>query len=144
MYFDQKKCSSIMENYQRQTLEFIKKTWMQEQLFELFESVTDDFLYESPLTNAKGFEWFAKYVESVKSGFSNIDLSFRNIYSDDRSSVAYYTVSAKHTGVILGIEPSGNKVKFDVFTYLEFEESEVRYMRSVFDVFELKTQMGIR
>lgn len=133
-----------MEDYQRKTLEFIKKTWMKDHIYELFEEVTDDFLYESPLTNAKGFEWFAKYVESVKSGFSNIDLSFRNIYSDEKSSVAYYTVAAKHTGVILGLEPTGNKVKFDVFTYFEFEDTEVRYMRTVFDVFELKTQMGIK
>ena len=133
-----------MENYQRITLDFIKKTWMEDRLYELFESVTDDFLYESPLTNARGFEWFAKFIESIKSGFSDIDLSFRNIYADENSAVAYYTVTAKHTGVMLGIEPTGKKVQFDAFSYLEFEEGEIRFMRTVYDLFELKTQMNAR
>ena len=143
MYLVQEICSGTMEDYQAKTLDFIKNTWQRDCIYEIFEAITDDFMYESPLTNARGFEWFAKYIDSIKDGFSDIDLSFRNIYSDNMSAVAYYTVTAKHTGSVMGIPATGKNVKFDVFTYLEFDDNEIRYMRTVYDLLELKTQLGI-
>ncbi|MFA8343313.1 MAG: ester cyclase [Rhodothermaceae bacterium] len=132
-----------MKNFKRDAQGFIQKTWLQDDITELFEQVSDDFMFESPITNARGFEWFAKYIDSVKTGFSNMNLSFRNVYSDENSAVAYYTLSADHSGVFMGLKPTGKTVKFDVFTYIEFADEEIRYVRSVFDLFELKNQLDI-
>lgn len=132
-----------MEETKLKALNFIKCTWEEDCVLEVFETISDDFLYESPLTNAKGFDWFVKYIETVKTGFSNIKINFRKVYADSDSAGAYYTVEAEHTGVVLGLVGTGSKIKFDVFTYLEFDEDVIRYMRSVFDLFELKKQMGV-
>lgn len=133
-----------MEKYEKDAVSFFQKAWLQEDVTELFEQVTDDFQFESPLTNTRGFEYFVKYVGSIKIAFSNIKLSFKNVYADEKSAVAYYNITADHTGVIMGLEPSGNKVNFDVFSYIEFEDTEIKYVRTVFDLFELKTQLEIR
>jgi len=131
-----------MTNLKKEAQNFVEKTWLQNDITELFEEISDDFMFESPMTNARGFEWFAKYVDSIKTAFTNITISFRRIYSDDESAVAYYTLSAEHTGVIMGVKATNKKIKFDVFTYIEFSDNEIRYLRSVFDLFELKSKLS--
>ncbi len=129
-----------MHDYRQLAMDFLKLTWAENQ-DNLTGRVTDDFLYESPLTNARGVDWYRDFIDSVKIGFSNIEFKFKQVYARDNTACAYYVFEGVHDGAVAGIEANYNKIIMEAFAYFEFEEDKVRYQRVIFDTLELKNQM---
>lgn len=129
-----------MHDYRQLAMEFLKQTWCENKC-NVPNWVTDDFLYESPITNARGVDWYKQFVESIKVGFSDIEIRFKQVYSRDNTAAAYYQFEATHSGIVAGIPANYNKIIIEAFAYFEFEEEKVRYQRVIYDVLELKNLM---
>ena len=130
-----------MRDLKSKSIEFIKVAWQQDEILNIFELVTEDFTYESPITDKQNFDWFAEYVRTIKASFSNLKIEVKKIFRDENSVCVFYDVIADHIGEIFNIQPSGKTIKFEVVTFLDFEEDLVNEMKSVFDAFDLKNQL---
>lgn len=130
-----------MHDYRQLAMDFMIKVWNKDGVKELNNFITDDFLYESPLTNARGIDWYKDFIESSKIAFSNIDFQIKQAYSRDNTASLFYKFESDHTGIFVGIEPSYKRIGFEAFAYFEFEEDKVRYIRVIFDSLELKNKM---
>ena len=130
-----------MTDLKSKSVEFIKIAWQQDEILNIFELITEDFTYESPITDKQNFEWFAEYSRSIKTSFSDLKVDVKKIFAEGNSVCVFFDVTATHIGEIFSIKPSGKTIKFEVVTFLDFEDDLVKVMKSVFDAFDLKNQL---
>jgi len=73
-----------------------------------------------------GREWLRASVEAFPRSLSESIHCINELFADEDKVVAYMTVKGTHTGVFMGVPPSGKKIKFDAFTVYRLENGMIK------------------
>ncbi|MBE7169000.1 MAG: ester cyclase [Williamsia sp.] len=69
-----------------------------------------------------GIDSARAYYASYPTGFSNISFTIKDVFGMDNKLVKHWNFKGTHTGVFLGIPPTGNKVDIGGVTLVRMEK----------------------
>ncbi|KQW64951.1 ester cyclase [Variovorax sp. Root411] len=101
-----------------------------------------DFVFyhqvNTPIYGAEGF------VESEKKNFDSFrgfKFPIEALLAEGDQVAVYLTFEGTHTGVNMGIQPTGNRVKFSLMMLLKIAEDKIIEKRAHFDVMDIRRQL---
>lgn len=127
-------------------IDFITKFWLDynnEDITEITKFTTEDFRYESPFTDKVNLDWYDNLNQAIKISFSEITLTIKDIFENETKVCLVVNFTAKNTGPIMGHAASNKWVDFDFVDIFEFNDDKICYLRSLYDVTELKHQVKL-
>ncbi len=107
------------------------------------EFFAEDFTsYNMPLGMPAGREGVRRFFETLRDGLSDIDVTIDElIVEGDRVAVAT-TTTGRHTGELLGIEPSGREVSFTGLDLVRISRGRIVEHRGLTDTVGLMRQLA--
>lgn len=106
--------------------------------------VTDDFVYHNPMVGepVRGPDGYRKLAETFRDAFSNIDMEVKEMLAVDDAVTVRYTTRATHTGEIMGVEPTNERIELTGILINHLEDGKLKEMYVNDDALGLFEQIG--
>ncbi|MHA2252079.1 MAG: ester cyclase [Candidatus Kariarchaeaceae archaeon] len=93
-------------------------------------------------TEFHGIDGLWQHLKENKEGLPDVNMEVLDMYGE-HSSIAVRTIlRATHTGLILGISPSGKKIQGESVLLFKFEGNKIKEIRVVTDALTIFMQVG--
>ena len=108
----------------------------------------DDFIAEDALTHAPlpgqapGRQGFKDAFAMFRSAFPKLNVTIRELVACGEKVVGHFTVSGVHSGVFLGLLPTGKTVTYDEMVIVRFAEGRIVEHWSVADTLSMMQTLG--
>ena len=84
----------------------------------------------------------SEFYRSFRSGFSDFELTIEDVLTDGDKVAGRYTIRGTHSGELMGVPGSGNKVELDGQSFFRFENGRVVERWQAMDAVPLLIQIG--
>ena len=103
----------------------------------------DRIEHEDPPPGAStGVEGFKDFVRRMRAGFPDLRCRVEDMTADGDKVWARGVLSGTHEGEFMGVQPTGNRVKFEVMDIVRFENGRGVEHWGVSDAMSLMQQIG--
>lgn len=112
---------------------------------ELFdEYVSEDYVGHDPAVpeDIHGPDEFRAVIEERQSGLSDIEHTIHDLFGDGDRVVARGTVTARHTGDLMGIPPTDSELSVDETIVYRLDDGEIAETWAALDRLGLLQQLG--
>lgn len=105
---------------------------------------TDDSVLESPFAGkpATGREAIAAVYESYFKAFKDISFTQEDLLVDGDRVALIERVSGTDTGGVMGMQPSGRKISYQIAILYELRDGQIARERRVYDFTGVLLQIG--
>jgi steroid delta-isomerase-like uncharacterized protein len=90
-----------------------------------------------------GIDSARAYYNNYLTGFSNITFTIKDVFGMGNKLVKHWNFKGTHTGVFLGIPPTGKKVDIDGVTLVRMENGKIAEEQDFVDNLEFMQQLGL-
>lgn len=109
----------------------------------LDELVADDFVYHSPMMDMDSREEYREMAEEVRTIFSDIEMDVEDIIATDEKVAVRYTARGTHTGEMMDIEPTNERIEMTGVYFDRIEDGKIRERYDVADELGMFAQLGV-
>jgi steroid delta-isomerase-like uncharacterized protein len=113
--------------------------------FDLFkEAVSPDNVDHDPAPGqVQGPEGYRMYFSALRTAFPDLAVSPETLVADDDSIAFAYTITGTQTGPLLGIAPTGKKVKIRGMQISKFKDGKMVERWGSSDELGMLRQLGV-
>lgn len=134
----------MTESVEHIVRKFYESIWNSKQFDIAHEILHPELIFRGSLgAEINGVEGFLGYVRDVHGALSNYTCTINTLISDADNVAAKMTFSGTHTGVLLGIEPTGRRVVWDGAAFFSLRAGKVERIWVLGDVDSIKQQIEI-
>lgn len=109
----------------------------------LRELMHSDYTYTaSDGTESAGPEASLAVAKTYGEAFPDAKMELKHLYTDGQAAIAEFAVEGTHTGKLMGIAPSGKRVRCVLCNVLEMRDGKIYRERDYFDPMSILTQIG--
>lgn len=90
-----------------------------------------------------GIDSARAYYANYLTGFSNITLTIKDVFGMGNKLVKHWNFKGTHTGLFLGIPPTGKQVNIDGVTLVRMENGKIAEEQDFLDNLEFMQQLGL-
>ena len=106
------------------------------------ELLAADVVLHISNNDIEGLEGWKHYASSFLTGFSDIDISVEDTIAEGDKVVANWICHGIHTGVLLGIAPTGKQVMWTGIAIYRFVDDKIEEVWVWNDLLSLFRQLG--
>lgn len=106
------------------------------------ELYADDLTVHGYPPGVEGKAGVSEFYRSFRSGFSDFELTIEDVLTDGDKVAGRYTIRGTHSGELMGVPGSGNKVELDGQSFFRFENGRVVERWQAMDAVPLLIQIG--
>ena len=106
------------------------------------ELYADDLTVHGYPPGVEGKAGVSEFYRSFRSGFSDFELTIEDVLTDGDKVAGRYTIRGTHSGELMGVPGSGNKVEIEGQSFFRFEDGRVAERWQALDAVPLLTQIG--
>jgi steroid delta-isomerase-like uncharacterized protein len=103
----------------------------------------DGFDHSAPPGMPQGKEGVRMLFSMFFTGFPGIQAQIEDVLAEGDLIVFRATVRGKHTGVFMGIPPTGREIEARVIDVIRIENGKIKERWGGFDTFGMAQQLGI-
>jgi steroid delta-isomerase-like uncharacterized protein len=113
--------------------------------FDLFrEAVAPDCLDHDPAPGqGPGPEGYRKFFSAMRAAFPDMSVAPETMVADDESLAFAYTMTGTHQGVLMGIAPTGKKMRIRGVQISKFRDGKMVERWGSSDQFGMLQQLGV-
>lgn len=90
-----------------------------------------------------GPEGYKANVEMVRAALPDMEVETEHLVAEGDLVVNHYTITGTHDGPLMGIEPTGNEVRFSGVGIIRFADGKIVEDWGIIDIFGLMQQLGV-
>ncbi len=90
-----------------------------------------------------GIDSARAYYANYLTGFSDVTFTIKDVFGMGNKLVKHWNFKGTHTGVFLGIPPTGKKVDIEGVTLVRMEKGKIAEEQDFFDNLEFMQQLGL-
>ena len=109
----------------------------------LDELQTQDVVYHGPSHTMNGIEEYKQVYTSLLAATQDSRLVIEELIAEGNLVMSRINLAFKHTGVLMGVPPTGNEISFDVFTVFRIANGKIAEEWEMNDRLELMQQLGM-
>lgn len=122
--------------------DFCDTVFVRHDLRTLDRYMRDDYIQHNPDV-AQGKAGFRQFFEKTFKAMPDFRYTLKKIVADGDLVFIYCTTSATHTGgEWLGVQPTGNRLNFDVVDIFRIQDGLIAEHWDVADTYNLFSQLG--
>ena len=106
------------------------------------ELYADDLTVHGYPPGVEGKAGVSEFYRSFRNAFSDFELTIEDVLTDGDKVAGRYTIRGTHSGELMGVPGSGNKVELDGQSFFRFENGRVAERWQAMDGAALLTQLG--
>jgi steroid delta-isomerase-like uncharacterized protein len=106
------------------------------------ELYADDLTVHGYPPGVEGKAGVSEFYRSFRSGFSDFELTIEDVLTDGDKVAGRYTIRGTHSGELMGVPGTGNKVELDGQSFFRFENGRVVERWQAMDAVPLLMQIG--
>ena len=106
------------------------------------ELYADDLTVHGYPPGVEGKAGVSEFYRSFRSGFSDFELTIEDVLTDGDKVAGRYTIRGTHSGELMGVPGSGNKVELEGQSFFRFENGRVVERWQAMDAVPLLIQIG--
>ena len=108
----------------------------------LNELCADNVVYRSSAGEEfHGVDGLKDLVSEYRNAFSNFEISLEDIVAEENMAFFIYRQMGTHTGELMGIKPSNQKMDFPIAAMVKFKNGKVVEQYDTYDTLELLKQL---
>lgn len=121
---------------------FVEESFDEGGFDHIDELLANDFVaHESGQSEPiRGSEEFKQIVTLYRSAFPDIEFTIHDMVSEGDRVAVHWTASGTHDGELMGIEPTGKRVKNEGMEFNRLRDGKIVETRVVWDVFGMLRQ----
>ena len=133
----------MSHNIQSLIRRFYNEIWNSKEFDVAEEILQPDLSFRGSLgAEIVGIERFLGYVDGVHGSLSNYNCEIHSIINDEGRAAARLVFSGTHTGVFLGIEPTGRQITWDGAAFFTVRDDKIGTIWVLGDVDVIKQQLA--
>ncbi|WP_266077349.1 ester cyclase [Haladaptatus caseinilyticus] len=109
----------------------------------LDDVVAEDFVYHSPMMDMEGRDEYREMAAEVRDIFSDMEMTVEDVVSADDKVVVRYTAYGTHTGEMMGIEPTDERIEMTGVYFDRIEDGKIQERYDVADELGMFVQLGV-
>jgi steroid delta-isomerase-like uncharacterized protein len=107
------------------------------------ETIAANYAYHGLMgMEAKGPEGFKQMVTMFRTAFPDLHVAVEDMIAEGEKVVSYYTMTGTHKGELMGIAPTGKKVKFQGIVIVRWVGGKEVEAKGVDDMLAMMQQLG--
>jgi steroid delta-isomerase-like uncharacterized protein len=125
---------------------FMDEVWNKGNLDFIDEVTAPNFVSHDPASPEDmggGVEGVRRFTEMYRSAFPDIQMTVEDVIAEGDKVVTRWTAHATHQGELMGIPPSGNRVKVTGISIDRIEGGKVVETWSNYDALGMMQQLGM-
>ncbi|GGO02599.1 MULTISPECIES: ester cyclase [Haloarcula] len=103
---------------------------------------TPDVVDHSPLGEVSGREDLKAQIRGIRESFEDFSASVEDIVAEGDTVAMRVTLSGKHTGEFMGVDPTGEDVEIENMVFTRFEGGQIAERWVQPDMLGLMQQVG--
>jgi steroid delta-isomerase-like uncharacterized protein len=113
--------------------------------FDLFpEAVAPDCVDHDPAPDqGKGPEGYRKFFSAVRVAFPDLQVGLETMVADEETIAFAYTMTGTHQGVLMGIAPTGKKMRIRGVQISKFRDGKMVERWGSSDQLGMLQQLGV-
>ena len=113
--------------------------------FDLFKDVVspENIDHDPAPGQVQGPEGYRMYFSGLRTAFPDLSVAAETVVADDDSIAFAYTITGTHNGPLLGIAPTGRKIKIRGMQISKFKDGKMIERWGSSDELGLLQQLGI-
>ena len=113
--------------------------------FDLFKEVVspDNIDHDPAPGQVQGPEGYRMYFSGLRTAFPDLSVAAETVVADDDSIAFAYTITGTHQGPLLGLAPTGRKIKIRGVQISKFKDGKMIERWGSSDELGLLQQLGI-
>ena len=106
------------------------------------ELYADDLTVHGYPPGVEGKAGVSEFYRSFRNAFSDFELTIEDVLTDGDKVAGRYTIRGTHSGELMGVPGSGNKVELGGQSFFRFQDGKVVERWQAMDGAALLTQIG--
>lgn len=90
-----------------------------------------------------GIDAYQEHVKQLHEGISDIEISYEILVRTPNSLTVEFTLTGRHTGVVMGADPTEKPITYSGINVYKFEGGLISEIHGVFTLFELLSEIGV-
>jgi len=112
--------------------------------FDVVDEIADpNYVYRSPDEELHGTEALKGFLASYRTAFPDLRMAIDELVVADDTAVIFFTLTGTHEGPLMGIAPSGKKMRAHGVVRSRFEDGRIVGEWEVLDQLAILTQLGV-
>jgi predicted ester cyclase len=108
------------------------------------EAIAPNYVYQGLMgIESKGPEGFKQMVTMFRTAFPDLHVEVEDMIAEGDKVVSHYTMMGTHKGDLMGIAPTGKKVKFSGMVLVRWVGGKEVEAKGVGDMLAMFQQMGV-
>ncbi len=124
---------------------YLREVWSLGNTDKLEEFVASDYVYHGSydLHRSHGKEGLLQRVEALRTGLPGFRCSVDELFSVDDRVVVRFTASGVHSGVFLGVKPTGRQVRLSGITIFRLSRGKIAEEWTNWSALGVLQQLGV-
>lgn len=121
------------------------EVWGEGNLDLIDDHVAEDYVEHSNAApeDIHGPEGYKANVEMARTALPDMEVTTEHLVAEGDLVVNHYTITGTHDGPFMGIEPTGNEVRFSGVGIIRIADGKIVEDWGVVDIFGLMQQIGV-
>jgi steroid delta-isomerase-like uncharacterized protein len=108
------------------------------------ETIAPNYVYQGLMgIESKGPEGFKQMVAMFRTAFPDLHVTVEDMIAEGDKVVSHYTMTGTHKGELMGIAPTGKKVKFSGMVIVRWVDGKEVEAKGVGDMLAMMQQIGV-
>ena len=121
-----------------------EEVWNQGKLDEIYQIFATDFILHEPGGGEiRGPEGYKKFVNMYRTAYPDIHFAVQDQIAQGDKVVNRLTLTATHTGNLMGIPPTGRKISITGMTFCRYGGGKMLEAWANSDTFGMLQQLGV-
>ncbi|GAA0198893.1 ester cyclase [Haladaptatus pallidirubidus] len=105
--------------------------------------VAEDVVYHTPTMDMRGRGEYREMAEEVRNIFTDLEMTVADVVPSDDKVAVRYTVRGTHSGEMMGIEPTDERIEMTGILIDRVEDGKIRERHDVSDELGMFVQLGV-
>lgn len=127
---------------EKQVRKFYEVIWNEHDKSAIPELLHESFTFRGSLgVEKQGYVGFSQYVDMIHSALKDYKCSIKETVSEPSKVFAKMQFSGIHQGILMGLEPSGQRISWDGAALFHFKSGKILSLWVLGDLKSLEAQL---
>ncbi len=122
----------------------VREVWNSDGNLDVIEDVVaEDVVYHTSMMDMNSRDEYRQMAEEVRDGFTDLEMEIEDVVPSDDKVAVRYTVRGTHSGEMMGIEPTDERIEMMGILIDRVEDGKIRERYDISDELGMLVQLGV-